>query len=84
MSNVLEILFDFVVEVLKFIFIVVLLDNIVFYLGKGTLKLLSGGSYPPVERTQTSINITIFVGLIVTVTAFICIVLVADKIRYGI
>ncbi|ADZ93083.1 hypothetical protein [Marinomonas mediterranea] len=84
MSNFLESLFDFVVEVLKFILIVVLLNNIAYYLGKGTLKLLSGGSYPPAERTPMSTNITMYVGSLVTVAAFICIILVADKIRYGI
>ena len=82
MDDILEGILKAVVGLLRFVFVVFLLNFIFYYSGKGTLKLLTIGSYPPIKETKSTINIIVFVGTIVSIIVGVVLILISDRIRY--
>ncbi|MEH6628396.1 MAG: hypothetical protein V7739_18300 [Motiliproteus sp.] len=84
MDEIIEGFFKAIAGLLRFIFVSLLMDFVFYYAGKGTLMLVTAGSYPPVEETKTTVNFTVFIGILVSVALFVLVIIFADRIRYGI
>ena len=63
MDNILETIFNFVVDALKFIFYVIIWSFFFFYIGVATLKTLTLSKYPMGKQLEKHVNVISGVGL---------------------